>query len=321
MIGRLGREKIPSIDGADRVRMLGMSSRALSFGVMPEAYEQFRPGYPVELFDMVMTYAGQPVRTALEIGAGTGKATRLFAQRGVTVTATEPDGAMLAELLKHVPANVKTMQAAFEDLPPGESYGLVYAAAALHWTNPEGRWSRMAALLEPGGVFASFGGPAQLADPAVEEAVRAARAPFLESDEVPSPDGTPPGHDMQWPGTELQRSEWFADVQQFVIERRLTMSARDYVGHLSTISAYLELPTSEQEQVYSQIMQVLPETVEVAADITVHLARRRCEQQRLDNQMPAPANGNPDMPRRAPATLTHGAGGICMRLAVRSCRL
>jgi hypothetical protein len=50
----------------------------------------------------------------------------------------------------------------------------------------------MAALLEPGGVFASFGGPVQLADPAVKEAVRAARAPFLEGDEVSSPDGTPP---------------------------------------------------------------------------------------------------------------------------------
>jgi SAM-dependent methyltransferase len=258
--------------------MLGMPVRALSFGVIAEAYERFRPGYPVELFDMVMTYADQPIRTALEIGAGTGKATRLFAQRGVTVTATEPDQNMLAELRKHMPANVKTMQAGFEDLRPGERYGLVYAAAALHWTNPEGRWSRMATLLEPGGVFASFGGPFQLADPAVEEAVRAARAPFLESDEVPSPDGTPPGHEMQWPGTELQRSEWFADVQQSVIERRLTMSARDYVGHLSTVSAYLELPTSEQEQVYQRIARVLPVTVEVAADIIVHLARRRREQ-------------------------------------------
>lgn len=194
------------------------------------------------------------------------------------VTATEPDGAMLAELRKHVPANVRTVQAAFEDLRPSESYGLVYAAAALHWTNPESRWSRMAALLEPGGVFASFGGPVQPADPAVKEAVRAARAPFLASDEVPSPDGTPPAHDMQWPGTELQRSEWFADVQQSVIERRLTMAAHDYVRLLSTVSAYLELPISEQEQVYGRIMQVLPETVEIAVDITVHLARRRCEQ-------------------------------------------
>jgi SAM-dependent methyltransferase len=258
--------------------MVGMSGRALSFGAVAEAYERFRPGYPVELFDLVVTYAGRPVRTALEIGAGTGKATRLFAQPGVTVTATEPDGAMLAELRRHVPASVTTVQAAFEDLRLGESYGLVYAAAALHWTNSAGRWSRMAALLQPGGVFASFGGPVRLADPAVEEAVRAARAPFLESDEIPSPDGTPPGHEMQWPGTELQRSEWFTDVQQSVIERRLTMSAHDYVGHLSTISAYLELPDSEQEQVYSRIMQVLPETTEIAADITVHLARRRCEQ-------------------------------------------
>src|SRR5215469_1089322 len=169
---------------ADRVRMLDVSGRALSFGMVAEAYERFRPGYPAALFDLVMGYAGQPVLSALEIGAGTGKATRLFAQRGVTVTATEPDGAMLAELRNHVPANVRTVQAAFEDLRPGESYGLVYAAAALHWTNPEGRWPRVAALLEPGGVFASFGGPIRLADPAVAEAVRAARAQFLDSDEV-----------------------------------------------------------------------------------------------------------------------------------------
>ena len=67
------------------------------------------------------------------------------------------------------------------------------------------------------------------------------------------------------------------DVQQSVIERRLSMSARDYVGHLSTVSAYLELPASEQEQMYSRIIQVLPETVEITADITVHLARRRGE--------------------------------------------
>ncbi|HEY6492681.1 MAG TPA: class I SAM-dependent methyltransferase [Trebonia sp.] len=252
-----------------------MSSRALSFGVVAEAYERFRPGYPAELFDLVMAYASRPVLTALEIGAGTGKATRLFAQGGVAVTATDPDAAMLTELRKHVPSSVRTVQAAFEDLRPGDSYGLVYAAAALHWTNPEGRWPLVAALLEPGGVFANFGGPAQLADPAVEEAVRAATAPFLESEEVPSPDGTPPGDDMQWPGTELQRSEWFADVRQSVIGRRLTLSAADYVGHLTTISAYLELPTAAREEAFRRIMRVLPETVEVAADITVHLARRR----------------------------------------------
>ncbi|MER5643243.1 class I SAM-dependent methyltransferase [Streptosporangium sp. NPDC002524] len=244
---------------------------------MAEAYERFRPGYPAELFDTVMAYAAQPVRTALEIGAGTGKATRLFARRGIAVTATEPDEAMLAELRKHVPEGVRTVRAAFEDVRPGERYGLVYAAAALHWTAPEGRWSRVAALLEPGGVFASFGGPIQLVDPAVGEAVRAARAPFLASDEMPSPDGTPPEEAMQWPGTELQRSEQFTDVRQSVIERRLTMTAGEYVGLLSTVSAYLMLPPSEREQVFDRIARVLPATVEITSDITLHVARRRRE--------------------------------------------
>ncbi len=255
-----------------------MSARALSFGAIAEAYERYRPGYPEELFGMVMAYAGRPVRTALEIGAGTGKATRLFAGHGVTVTATEPDAAMLTVLRRAVPAGVKPVRAAFEDLRPGETYGLVYAAAALHWTRPEGRWPRMAALLEPGGVFASFGGPVQLADPAVEESVRAARARFLASDEVPSPDGTAPDEEMQWPGTELRRSQLFVDVQQSVIRRRLTMSTPDYIGHLSTVSAYLQLPRSRRQQAYHAIAQVLPETVEIASDITVHLARRRSEQ-------------------------------------------
>ena len=214
-----------------------MSDRALSFGDVAEAYERFRPGYPVELYDVVMTFADQSIRTALEIGAGTGKATRLFAQRGVTVTASEPDGAMLDELRKHVPANVRTVQAAFEDLGVDESYGLVYAAAALHWTRPKGRWSRMAGLVKPGGVFASFGGPVHLVEPAVEDAVRVARAPVLDSDDVPSPDGTPPNQDLQWPGTELQHAEWFVDVRQTVVERRFTMGASDYVGYLSTVSA------------------------------------------------------------------------------------
>lgn len=251
-----------------------MVARALSFGTVAEAYERFRPGYPVELLELVTSYAGTPLRTALEIGAGTGKATRLFAQGGIAVTATEPDAAMLAELRKHLPATVTTVQAAFEDLPLDSSYDLVYSAAALHWTNPEGRWARMAKLVRPGGVFASCGVPIQLADPALKEAVRAARAPYLEDDGVPSPDGTPEDRPMQWPGTELQQSEWFTDVRQSVIERRLTISADEYVGQLSTVSAYVMLPPADRAEVFRRTLEVLPETVEIDAQIAAHLARR-----------------------------------------------
>ncbi|WP_460651558.1 class I SAM-dependent methyltransferase [Kribbella endophytica] len=243
---------------------------------MAEGYERFRPGYPMELLELVTAYAARPLKTALEFGAGTGKATRLFAEAGVAVTATEPDAAMLAELRKHLPASVTTVQAAFEDLPLDSSYDLVYSAAALHWTNPEGRWDRMAALIRPGGVFASFAVPIQLADPALKEAARVARAPYLENDGVPSPDSRPPAdRPMEWPGTELQQAEGFTDVRQAVVERRLTMSAHDYVGHLSTVSAYVMLPPADRDQVFRRTIEVLPETVEINAEVTAHLARRQ----------------------------------------------
>ncbi|ATY12722.1 class I SAM-dependent methyltransferase [Amycolatopsis sp. AA4] len=252
-----------------------MTERALSFGAVAAEYERYRPGYPAELAEKVLDYAGAPIAEALEIGAGTGKATRLFAGWGIAVTATDPDPAMLAELRKHLPAEVETREGALEDLRPDRQYGLVYSAAALHWTDPAGRWPRIAALLAPGGVFASFGGPVRPADPVVRQAIDEAQAPFLESAGFPPPDGTPPESELQWPGTELEKSELFADVRQVVVQQRLTLSADELIGLLSTVSAYRVLPISVREQVFPRIRQVLPETVELVADHTAHLARRR----------------------------------------------
>jgi hypothetical protein len=112
---------------------------------------------------------------------------------------------MLDELRRHVPGTVTTVQAAFEDLPLAAAYDLVFAAASLHWTKPEHRWSRIAAMLTRDGIFAAFGGQMHLADPAVEQAVRIARSQLLESDDVRAADGTSADVQLQWPGTELTR--------------------------------------------------------------------------------------------------------------------
>lgn len=249
-----------------------MSQRALSFGAVAAAYERFRPGYPNELVDQVLAYAGRPVRTALEIGAGTGKATRVLARNGVAVTASDPDPAMLLELRRHVPDTVTTVRAAFEDLPLTPAYDLVFAAASLHWTKPEGRWVRAAGMLAPGGIFASFGGQRELADPDLRDRVEAVRSTYLD-DDVPSPDGTPADSPMQWPGTELAASTLFVDVRQSTIERRTNMAADDYVGHLSTVSAYLQLPEPVRREALDAILEVLPARVEMVGDLQLHLAR------------------------------------------------
>jgi SAM-dependent methyltransferase len=251
-----------------------MSERALSFGTAAAAYERFRLGYPDEVAERVLAHAIGPVRTALEIGAGTGKATRVFAARGLRLTATEPDAEMLAELRRHVPGDVAAVRSTFEALGDVGPFDLVYAAASLHWTDAATRWQRVAELLRPGGVFASFGGPMSLDDAVLSERVRAARLPELADDDVPPPDGTPADAVLQWPGTELADSPWFTDVAQSVVVRRPLLTADDYVGQLSTVSAYLVLAEETRCEVLARVRAVLPDRVRVRADLVVHVARR-----------------------------------------------
>src|SRR4029453_7656215 len=64
---------------------------ARSFGVEAEAYERGRPEWPSELLDDLPVKAEA---TVVDLGAGTGKLTRLLAKRFVRVIAVEPDAAM-----------------------------------------------------------------------------------------------------------------------------------------------------------------------------------------------------------------------------------
>ena len=140
---------------------LGNSVRGLLFGSVAERYERYRLAYPNELVDTVLGYAGRRVCTALEVGAGTGKATRPFAAHGIEVTALEPDSDMakvLARVTYGLP--VTPVVSTFEQFRTESRFDLVYAAAAWHWTSPVTRWAQAVELLVPGGVLALFGAPA-----------------------------------------------------------------------------------------------------------------------------------------------------------------
>ncbi|MGW6586298.1 hypothetical protein [Streptomyces sp. MCL20-2] len=65
--------------------------------------------------------------------------------------------------------------------------------------------------------------------------------------------------------------------RQSVVERRYALSPSDYLGHLSTISAHLVPAPAQGEEPFGRIGRVLPDVVEMEADITLHLARRRHE--------------------------------------------
>ncbi|MCC3772931.1 trans-aconitate 2-methyltransferase, partial [Streptomyces sp. UNOC14_S4] len=132
------------------------------FGDDAEQYDAARPGYPERLVDEVLEFAaagtGDPA-PALEVGAGTGKATVAFAGRGLPVTCVEPD-ARMARVLRLRCAGLPGVDvevAGFETWRPGgRRFGLLYCAQAWHWVDEAARWPGARAALRPGGAVALF---------------------------------------------------------------------------------------------------------------------------------------------------------------------
>jgi SAM-dependent methyltransferase len=134
--------------------------RRLSFGGAAARYDRMRPSYPSELVEDVLAFACLAAEDlAVEVGAGTGKATALFAARGIALTAIEPSGEMAVLARRNCAPypRVQVVQADFESWEPaGGTCGLVYAAQAWHWVRPEVRYVKARRILRSGGTLAAF---------------------------------------------------------------------------------------------------------------------------------------------------------------------
>jgi SAM-dependent methyltransferase len=253
--------------------MTSAMSRGLLFGTAAESYERFRLGYPDEVVDRTLAYAGRPVDAAVEVGAGTGKATRAFASRGIRVTALEPDLDMFTVLERETAGMpVDPVRGDLESYDGGPT-DLLYAAASWHWTDPEKRCRLAADLLTQGGTLSVFGGPMQVVDPTVQADIAAAAGRDLDDPAFRDLDPdlrTGPS----WLDAEIRDCGLFTDVQHHRVARDVLLPQREYVGYLSTLSAYLELSMEERQQVLRRISEVLPAQVTVDLGVGLHLARR-----------------------------------------------
>ena len=122
-------------------------------------YDRIRPEYPSELFADIFNYVRpNDGKKALEIGAGTGKATLPLLKNGYDVTAVEI-GENMAEILaeRFRDDNLKVLVSSFEETVLEEnSYDLVYAASAFHWVDAAIGCPKVFSLLKSGGAFALF---------------------------------------------------------------------------------------------------------------------------------------------------------------------
>jgi ubiquinone/menaquinone biosynthesis C-methylase UbiE len=124
---------------------------ARSFDRAAVEYERARPGYPAALLTLLPF---GPEAEVLDLGAGTGKLTRVLAGRYSRVVAVEPLEGMRA-ILEQVVPGAESLAGSAESIPiAAASVDGVFAGQAFHWFANDTAMSEIARVLRPGGLLA-----------------------------------------------------------------------------------------------------------------------------------------------------------------------
>lgn len=223
-------------------------------------YDKARPHYPDVLFQTLIDMARlENDARLLEIGPGTGQATRPFAQRGFAIVAVEL-GQELAEVARQNLggySNVEVVTAAFEDavLPPA-AFDLVYSATAFHWIKSEVQFTKPHHLLKASGHLAIIH-THHVSDEAGDDIYWRTKPiynKFFPSDPEDGAFSPPRLADIQPPVFDTTLFE-LIDFELFPLT--VTYTAEEYTALISTFSPTLALPQAERLMFLNEIQSVV----------------------------------------------------------------
>lgn len=253
--------------------MNSIERRRVTFDQVAELYERVRPGYPEALVDDVVRDSGVPAGgRILEIGSGTGKATRPFAARGFDLTCIEP-GPNLARVARATLAGIGTVrivESTFEAYATEETFDLVIAAQSFHFVDPPTGMPRVARLLRHGGAVAIFGNQPQPGFSETHGRVQEAYARFAP-ELLPDTPPTPIAE-------RIDATDAFGPVTARRYPWRREFPAADYADLMNTQSDHRLLPDARRESLLAAIRDAIERcggTIAIDYVTTSYLARRR----------------------------------------------
>jgi SAM-dependent methyltransferase len=215
-------------------------SAAVGFASAADLYERARPSYPQDAIDWLVEQTGLgPGRTVVDLGAGTGKLTRLLLPSGARVVAVEP----IAEMRAHIEA-VEVLDATAESIPlPDRSVDVVTVAQAFHWFDHDRALPEIHRVLREDGFLVIVWNMRDLDDPVqrgVEDLLRPLRSDV-------------PGQILGAWREPLERSPLFgqARVGEFRYEQQFTTD--DLCNRVASTSFVAALPPVEREELLVRV--------------------------------------------------------------------
>lgn len=221
---------------------------ATGFNQAAEAYERGRPDYPRQAVTFLLDTLGvSPGSTVVDLGAGSGKFTRLLATSGAHLLAVEPVEGMRVKFQQLLPG-ITALDGSAEHIPlPSGSVDALVAAQAFHWFDGKAALEEIHRVLKPGGMLGLIWNVRDESLPLMAD---------LTAIMDPHEDGAPRYRNMDWKKA-FERTTLFTRLQQqdFPYEQiGDTEMVVDRVGSVSFISA---LPVQEKERVLVQVRRAV----------------------------------------------------------------
>jgi SAM-dependent methyltransferase len=222
----------------------------------PEDYERGRPGWPPQVVDVPGLRSSANV---LDLGAGTGKLTRLLVPAFGQVVAVEPSAAMRRLLVALCPQAEVLAGTAQEIVLVDESVDAVFAAEAFHWFYDERALAEIARVLRPRGALVLMwnlpAGPTEPSIAAVEQ---------LLAGRGPHPDDV--SYDpLDLDGPQYTSGKWrrsFADspfepLQEARLPNPQTLDREGLVAFFASMGWLADLPDAERLPVLDEVRSLL----------------------------------------------------------------
>ena len=227
------------------------------FNQMADYYDKFRPGYPPEIIDSLISKANlSQSSNLLEIGAGSGKATELFTGKRFNILCIEP-GEDLAEIgiTKFKDENFKFHQARFEECDlPAETFDTVFAAQAFHWIPQPQGYEKCAYILKSGGYLALFWNMYITYDNDLNNELLAISArhggfaDFLSAENCETRINTI--------SSDIENSGLFSKPEIIRSQWKHSYSADEYFGFALTGNSFVQKSDEEKQEAYKELKKL-----------------------------------------------------------------
>lgn len=219
------------------------------------AYAEGRPEYPAEIEAWLHEDLGLGEnKTALDLGAGTGKFSRSLLATGAAVIVVEPVHAMLQQLRQRYP-RIDATSGSAEAIPLADaSLDAVVCAQAFHWFATPSALREIHRVLKPGG---RLGLVWNVRDDSVGWVNALSRLMTRFEGDVPR------FHSYEW--RRVFPADGFGPLSEKCFDNRHTGSAEKViVDRILSVSFMAALSPMQQERVRSEIGAIIAEEPELA---------------------------------------------------------